>query len=109
MALIENIQRQDLNSIEEAEGYRKLMDEFSYTQEELARVVGKSRMVSMDDKDKLPFLNAVILEVQRCRKKTVAVPHSNLAPSKIQFQRAVCFFCPSTMARRVLLLEYIII
>jgi ParB family chromosome partitioning protein len=43
MALIENIQRQDLNSIEEAEGYRKLMDEFSYTQEELARVVGKSR------------------------------------------------------------------
>jgi len=43
MALIENIQRQDLNNIEEAEGYRKLMDEFSYTQEELAGVVGKSR------------------------------------------------------------------
>ena len=43
MALIENIQRQDLNTIEEAEGYRRLMDEFSYTQEELAGVVGKSR------------------------------------------------------------------
>ena len=43
MALIENIQRQDLNTIEEAEGYRRLMAEFSYTQEELASAVGKSR------------------------------------------------------------------
>src|SRR6056300_1361350 len=43
MALIENIQRQNLNTIEEAEGYQRLMVEFSYTQEELAGVVGKSR------------------------------------------------------------------
>jgi ParB family chromosome partitioning protein len=43
MALIENIQRQDLNIIEEAEGYQRLMSEFDYTQEALANVVGKSR------------------------------------------------------------------
>ena len=43
MALIENIQRQDLNIIEEAEGYQRLMSEFDYTQDALANVVGKSR------------------------------------------------------------------
>ena len=43
VALIENLQRQDLNALEEAEGYRRLMDEFSNTQEELAQAVGKSR------------------------------------------------------------------
>ena len=43
LALIENIQRQDLTPIEEALGYQRLMDEFSYTQEELSSTVGKSR------------------------------------------------------------------
>ena len=43
VALIENLQRQDLNALEEAEGYRRLMEEFSNTQEELAQAVGKSR------------------------------------------------------------------
>jgi ParB family chromosome partitioning protein len=43
VALVENVQRQDLNPLEEAEGYRRLMDEFNHTQEDLARVVGKSR------------------------------------------------------------------
>jgi ParB family transcriptional regulator, chromosome partitioning protein len=43
IALIENIQRQDLNAIEEAEGFRRLMDEFGHTQEALARLVSKSR------------------------------------------------------------------
>ena len=43
VALIENLQRQDLNALEEAEGYRRLMEEFSNTQEDLARAVGKSR------------------------------------------------------------------
>lgn len=43
LALIENIQREDLNAIELAHGYRKLIDEFSLTQEELARKIGKSR------------------------------------------------------------------
>lgn len=43
VALIENLQRQDLNALEEAEGYRRLMEEFANTQEELAQAVGKSR------------------------------------------------------------------
>ncbi|CAO3408088.1 ParB/RepB/Spo0J family partition protein [Azospirillum largimobile] len=43
IALIENIQRQDLTPLEEAEGYRRLMEEFEHTQEDLARAVGKSR------------------------------------------------------------------
>ncbi len=43
ISLIENIQRQDLNVIEEAMGYRRLIDEFKLTHEELARVTAKSR------------------------------------------------------------------
>ncbi|MEQ8194505.1 MAG: ParB/RepB/Spo0J family partition protein [Rhodospirillales bacterium] len=43
VALIENLQRQDLSALEEAEGYRRLMEEFRHTQEDLAKVVGKSR------------------------------------------------------------------
>ena len=43
LALIENVQREDLSPLEEAEGYRQLMEEFSYTQDALANVIGKSR------------------------------------------------------------------
>lgn len=43
IALVENIQRQDLSPLEEAEGYRRLMEEFAHSQEHLARSVGKSR------------------------------------------------------------------
>ena len=43
LALVENLQREDLNPIEEAEGYLRLMESFSLTQEEIAKRVGKSR------------------------------------------------------------------
>ena len=43
IALVENLQRQDLSALEEAQGYRRLMEEFSYVQEGLAQAVGKSR------------------------------------------------------------------
>jgi ParB family chromosome partitioning protein len=43
IALIENIQRADLNALEEARAYQQLMDQFSYTQQQLADSVGKSR------------------------------------------------------------------
>ncbi len=57
ISLIENLQREDLNVVEEATGYKKLMDEFSLTQEEVAEVVGKRRssiantvrLLSLDD------------------------------------------------------------
>lgn len=43
LAIIENVQRTDLNAIEEAGGYRELMERFSYTQDRLSEVIGKSR------------------------------------------------------------------
>lgn len=43
IAIIENVQRQDLSPLEEATGYQRLMEEFSYTQEQLAERIGKSR------------------------------------------------------------------
>lgn len=43
MALVENVQRQDLTPVEEALGYQRLLDEFAYTQEALSATVGKSR------------------------------------------------------------------
>jgi ParB family chromosome partitioning protein len=43
IAIIENVQREDLNAVEEAEGYRLLMHGHGYTQEDLSKVIGKSR------------------------------------------------------------------
>lgn len=43
LALIENIQREDLNILEEAQGYQRLIQEFHFTQEDVAKMVGKSR------------------------------------------------------------------
>ncbi|NQV13597.1 MAG: ParB/RepB/Spo0J family partition protein [Parcubacteria group bacterium] len=43
VALVENVQRQNLNSVEEAQAYRRLMDEFNLTQDQVAQKVGKSR------------------------------------------------------------------
>ena len=43
IAIVENVQRTDLNPLEESAGYESLMEEFKYTQNDLARVVGKSR------------------------------------------------------------------
>ena len=42
-AIVENVQRQDLNAIEEARGYQRLIEEFSYNQEKLSKFIGKSR------------------------------------------------------------------
>jgi ParB family chromosome partitioning protein len=43
LAIIENVQRADLNALEEADGYRALMEEFGNSQDEIAKIVGKSR------------------------------------------------------------------
>ena len=42
-AIVENVQRHDLNPIEEAQGYKRLIDEFSYDQEKVSKFIGKSR------------------------------------------------------------------
>src|SRR5690606_16072061 len=43
VAIIENVQRADLNAVEEAAGYERLMKQFEYTQDQVAKLIGKSR------------------------------------------------------------------
>ncbi len=62
IALIENLQREDLNPIEEARAYRSLMDKYGFTQEELADKLGKSRPVIANSL-RLLSLNPVVVEM----------------------------------------------
>ena len=64
LALIENLQRQDLNSVEEALGYQSLMDDFGLTQEEAAERVGKSRS-AVANALRLLTLDETVLEMIR--------------------------------------------
>ena len=64
LALIENLQRQDLNPVEEALGYRSLMEEYGMTQEETAASVGKSRP-AVANALRLLSLNQKILDIVR--------------------------------------------
>ena len=64
LALIENLQRQDLNPVEEALGYRTLMDEYGLTQEETAARVGKSRP-AVANMLRLLSLNSEVLDMVR--------------------------------------------
>jgi ParB family chromosome partitioning protein len=64
-ALVENLQRQDLNPIEEAEGYRRLIDEFAMTQDALGEAVGKSRSHIANTVRLLHLPATVQKEVQR--------------------------------------------
>ena len=69
LALIENLQRQDLNPVEEALGYQKLLGEYGMTQEEAAARVGKSRP-AVANALRLLGLPAPVLELVRCGKLT---------------------------------------
>lgn len=64
VAIIENIQRADLNAIEEAAGYRQLMDKFGHTQEKMAEALGKSRS-HIANLLRLLNLPAVVLDLVR--------------------------------------------
>lgn len=66
-ALVENLQRQDLNAIEEAEGYKRLIEEFGLTQEQLAQAVGKSRSHVANSLRLLNLPQSVRSEVQAGR------------------------------------------
>jgi len=63
-AIVENVQRQDLNAIEEAQGYQRLIDEFSYNQEKLAKFIGKSRSYIANSLRLLGLPKDVILYVE---------------------------------------------
>jgi ParB family chromosome partitioning protein len=70
VALIENLQREDLNPIEEAEAYEKLIKEYNMTQEEISKIVGKSRpaianslrLLNLNDEIKKALINGDITE-----------------------------------------------
>lgn len=67
LAIIENIQRVDLDPIEEAQGFRQLIDAFSYTQSQLAEVVGKSRSHLANTMRLLSLPDQVIAMIQSGR------------------------------------------
>jgi ParB family chromosome partitioning protein len=73
VALIENLQREDLNVIEEAEAYRRLMEEFSLTQEEIAKRVGRSRPAIANT---LRLLNLPNIVQSELAKGTLTMGHA---------------------------------
>lgn len=73
IALIENIQRADLNALEEAVGYKRLIEEFSYTQETVAKSVGKSRSQIANT---LRLLNLPKSIQDHIRKKNLTAGHA---------------------------------
>lgn len=70
LALIENVQRQDLSPIEEARAYKQLMDEYKMTQQEVSEAVGKSRSVIANSL-RLLTLSAPVVELVENGKLTV--------------------------------------
>ena len=64
-AIVENVQRQDLNPIEEARGYQKLVDDFSYNQEKLSQFIGKSRSYIANSLRLLSLPNEILLLVEQ--------------------------------------------
>ncbi|ACL71096.1 ParB/RepB/Spo0J family partition protein [Halothermothrix orenii] len=89
MALIENLQREDLNAIEEAQAYQKMMEEFDMTQEDVARKVGKSRSSIANTVRLLNLAPKVQIYVSR---ETLSMGHArallSLKDHKLQIEAA---------------------
>ena len=64
-AIVENVQRQDLNPIEEARGYQRLINDFNYNQEKLSQFIGKSRSYIANSLRLLSLPEEVLLMVER--------------------------------------------
>jgi len=64
-AIVENVQRQDLNPIEEARGYQKLIDDFNYNQEKLSKFIGKSRSYIANSIRLLSLPEEVLLMIEQ--------------------------------------------
>ena len=64
-AIVENVQRQDLNPIEEAKGYQRLIDDFSYNQDKLSQFIGKSRSYIANSLRLLSLPEEVLLMVEQ--------------------------------------------
>ncbi len=88
-AIVENVQRHDLNPLEEAQGYKRLIDEFSYDQEKVSKFVGKSRSYIANSLRLLTLPDDVIklIELQKLTaghaKILVGLDNANFVANKI--------------------------
>ena len=64
-AIIENVQRKDLNAVEEAQGYQRLVDEFNYNQEKLSKFIGKSRSFIANSLRLLSLPDEILLMLEK--------------------------------------------
>ena len=89
LAIVENVQRSDLNPIEEAQGYKKLIDEFNYDQEKVSKFIGKSRAHVTNCLRLLSLPNEVILLIEENKlsqghaKVLVGLENSHFLAKKI--------------------------
>jgi len=74
-AIVENVQRHDLNPLEEAQGYKRLIDEFSYDQEKVSKFIGKSRSYITNSLRLLTLPKSVLLYIE---KKKISAGHAKI-------------------------------
>ncbi len=75
LALVENLQRENLNPVEEALGYKELMETYGYTQEQVARIVGKSRPAVANS---LRILGLDSLTLKMVRDGEISIGHAKI-------------------------------
>ena len=74
-AIVENVQRNDLNPLEEALGYKRLIDEFSYDQDKVSKFIGKSRSYITNS---LRLLNLPFEVLELVEKKKISAGHAKI-------------------------------
>jgi len=74
-AIVENVQRNDLNPLEEAQGYKRLIDEFSYDQEKVSKFIGKSRSYITNS---LRLLNLPLEVLKLIEDKKISSGHAKI-------------------------------
>ena len=74
-AIVENVQRNDLNPLEEAQGYKRLIDEFSYDQDKVSKFIGKSRSYITNS---LRLLNLPSEVLELVEKKKISAGHAKI-------------------------------
>ena len=74
-AIVENVQRHDLNPLEEAQGYKRLIDEFSYDQEKVSKFIGKSRSYITNS---LRLLNLPLEILNMIEDKKLSAGHAKI-------------------------------
>ena len=74
-AIVENVQRHDLNPLEEAQGYKRLIDEFSYDQEKVSKFIGKSRSYITNSLRLLSLPDDVLKQIEQ---KKISAGHAKI-------------------------------